>query len=108
MPLTWTVNSLNSDFGSFAAFQEQFTELAANHFGSGWVWLVQDNDGRLTCRSSHDAGNPMTEGYHPLLTIDVWEHAYYINYRHDRPTYIRSWWNVVNWSNVEARLKRSL
>jgi Fe-Mn family superoxide dismutase len=127
---TSITHHIYSDFGSFAAFQEQFTELAANHFGSGWVWLVQDNNGRLSCRCTHDAGNPMTDGYHPLLTIDVWEHSYYLQYvtspgncfmffmslherahefryRHDRPTYIRAWWNVVNWNYVEERLRRS-
>lgn len=75
---TFYLPVLFSDFGSFDAFKDQFTDLSANHFGSGWVWLVQDNNGRLSCRCTHDAGNPMTDGYFPLLTLDVWEHSYYL------------------------------
>ncbi len=84
-------------FGSFAAFQEAFTKSAATNFGSGWTWLVKGKDGKLAILNTHDAGSALTHGVTPVLTIDVWEHAYYVDKRNARPAYITAWWNLVNW-----------
>ncbi|MDP3705271.1 MAG: Fe-Mn family superoxide dismutase [Legionellaceae bacterium] len=92
-------------FGSFAAFQEQFTQTAATTFGSGWAWLVQDAKGALKIISTSNAGTPMTDGYTALLTCDVWEHAYYIDYRNVRPEYISAFWKLVNWEFVVSHFK---
>lgn len=91
-------------FGSFAIFKEKFSQTAATTFGSGWAWLVKDKDGKLEIISTSNAGNPMTEGKKPLLTCDVWEHAYYIDYRNARPTYIEKFWSLVNWEFVNSNL----
>ena len=89
---------IDRDFGSFDAFKEKFSAAAAGHFGSGWAWLVKSDDGKLKIVDTHDAGNPIRDGTgKPLLTIDVWEHSYYISYRNARPKYIEAFWNVVNW-----------
>jgi Fe-Mn family superoxide dismutase len=90
-------------FGGFAGFREKFTASALNNFGSGWTWLVESADGRLEIVNTDDAGNPMTDGYRPLLTCDVWEHAYYIDYRNARPKYLEAFWNLVNWDFVANR-----
>lgn len=90
------------DFGSFAKFKEDFTAAAAGHFGSGWAWLVQTPDKKLAITQTHDAGTPTKEK--PILTCDVWEHAYYIDYRNDRAKYIAAWWNLVNWDFAESQL----
>ncbi len=87
-------------FGSFDAFKEQFTASAIGNFGSGWTWLVKNDSGGLEIVNTDDAGNPMTEGHHPLLTCDVWEHAYYIDYRNKRPDYLAAFWQLVNWEFV--------
>lgn len=97
--------SINKHFGSFAAFKEQFTQAAATTFGSGWAWLVQDASGALKIISTSNAGTPMTEGLTALLTCDVWEHAYYIDYRNLRPEYINAFWSLVNWDFVSSNLK---
>jgi len=99
------LDGINRDFGSFDKFKEQFSTTAANHFASGWVFLVQESSGKLEIVECHDAQNPMTQGKHPLLTCDVWEHAYYIDKRNARAEYIKAWWNVVNWEFVGAQLK---
>lgn len=96
--------AINKAFGSFASFKEQFTKVAATTFGSGWAWLVKNGSGDLELVSTSNAGNPMTEGKTPLLTCDVWEHAYYVDYRNARPKYIEAFWNLVNWSFVEKNL----
>lgn len=93
-------DAINQAFGSFAAFQEQFTQTAATTFGSGWAWLVQDANQQLKIISTSNAGTPMTEGLTALMTCDVWEHAYYIDYRNVRPDYIKAFWKLVNWSFV--------
>lgn len=92
-------------FGSFAAFQEQFTQAAITTFGSGWAWLVQDEQGRLKIISTSNAATPMTEGLTALMTCDVWEHAYYIDYRNARPTYLNAFWKLVNWDFVASNLR---
>lgn len=90
-------DAINESFGSFEQFQEQFTQTAVTTFGAGWAWLVQNAQGKLELMSTSNAGTPLTEGRTPLLTCDVWEHAYYIDYRNARPQYLKSWWNIVNW-----------
>jgi Fe-Mn family superoxide dismutase len=93
-------DEIKKAFGSFTAFQEKFTQTAATTFGSGWAWLVKDKNGDLKIISTSNAGTPMTEGLTALLTCDVWEHAYYIDYRNVRPDYISAFWKLVNWSFV--------
>ncbi|MBP1917681.1 superoxide dismutase [Youngiibacter multivorans] len=97
-------DAINQAFGSFAAFKEKFSKTAATTFGSGWAWLVKNEDGELEIVSSSNAGNPLTDGKKPLLTCDVWEHAYYIDYRNARPIYIEKFWDLVNWDFVSSNL----
>lgn len=92
--------AINQSFGSFEKFKEEFTKCAIGTFGSGWAWLVKNADGSLAIVSTSNAGNPMTSNQTPLLTCDVWEHAYYIDYRNARPKYVESFWNLVNWDFV--------
>ncbi len=92
--------AINKTFGSFDKFKEDFTKTAIGTFGSGWAWLVKKADGSLALASTIGAGNPMTSGDTPLLTCDVWEHAYYIDYRNLRPKYVEAFWNLVNWDFV--------
>jgi Fe-Mn family superoxide dismutase len=94
--------AINAKFGSFEAFKEQFSQTAITTFGSGWGWLVKDANGNLELMSSSNAGTPMTEGKTALLTCDVWEHAYYVDYRNARPGYVAAFWNLVNWDFVSA------
>ena len=96
---------LIENFGSVESFKEAFSKKAATLFGSGWVWLVQNQDGGLEILDMSNAGTPVTEGKTPLLTIDVWEHAYYIDHRNARATYIEKFWSFVDWAGVEGRLK---
>jgi superoxide dismutase, Fe-Mn family len=96
--------AINESFGSFEAFKEQFSQAAATLFGSGWAWLVKNQEGKLEITQEVNAGNPMTSGLKPLLTCDVWEHAYYVDYRNARPTYIESFWKLVNWEFVNQQL----
>jgi len=97
-------NAINDSFGSFEEFKTLFTNLAVGLFGSGWAWLVKDADGALGVEALSNAGNPLTEGQKPLLTCDVWEHAYYIDYRNARAKYVESFWNLVNWDFVNKQL----
>ena len=92
-------------FGSFAQFKEIFTKTAIGTFGSGWAWLAKKTDGSLEITSTSNAGTPMTENKTALLTCDVWEHAYYIDYRNARPKYLDAFWNLVNWDFVTKNLK---
>ena len=96
--------AIDQAFGSFDAFKEKFSTTAATTFGSGWAWLVKDDDGNLEIISTGNAGTPLTEGKKPLLTCDVWEHAYYIDYRNARPSYIEKFWDLVNWDFVAGNL----
>lgn len=95
---------INKTFGSFQEFQKEFDKEAVSHFGSGWVWLVIDSNSELKIISTHDAGNPIINGLKPLLTCDVWEHAYYIDYRNQRPKYLENFWKLVNWEFAEQNL----
>lgn len=98
-------DAINKFFGSFEAFQEKFTKTAIGTFGSGWAWLVKNKLGDLEIVSTPNAGNPLTDNKTPLLTCDVWEHAYYIDYRNARPQYIDAFWKLVNWDFVTKQLK---
>ena len=97
-------SSIDEAFGSLTQFRERFTESAATNFGSGWTWLVKNPDGALEIVNTGNAGNPMTDGSQPLLTCDVWEHAYYIDYRNARNKYLDAFWNLVNWDFVAQNL----
>jgi Fe-Mn family superoxide dismutase len=94
--------AINVTFGSFAQFQELFTTTAMTTFGSGWAWLVKDHSGKLSIVSTSNAGNPLCNNQLPLLTCDVWEHAYYIDTRNDRSAYLKNYWELVNWDFVAA------
>lgn len=93
-------DAINSTFGSFQAFKEKFSSEAANRFGSGWAWLVVKPDGSLAVYSTPNQDSPYMQGDTPILGLDVWEHAYYLNYQNRRPDYISAFWNVVNWPKV--------
>ncbi len=97
-------DAINASFGSFDAFREQFSKAAAGQFGSGWAWLVKSADGKVAIETTSNAGNPLRDGKSPILTCDVWEHAYYIDYRNARPKYLEAWWNLVNWEFAEKNL----
>lgn len=92
------------DFGSFDQFKEKFAEASINLFGSGWAWLVVNAEGKLQIVQTGNAGNPLRDGLKPLLTCDVWEHAYYLDYQNRRPDYLASFWALVNWQKIGARL----
>ncbi|MEE8537593.1 MAG: superoxide dismutase [Acidobacteriota bacterium] len=92
-------DSIKSTFGGFAQFQEKFAAAAVGRFGSGWAWLVVDS-GKVAITSTANQDTPLSEGKQPILGLDVWEHAYYLNYQNRRPDYIKAWWNVVNWDKV--------
>ncbi len=96
---------INEFFGSFEMFKEEFSKTAIGTFGSGWAWLVQNEDDSLTIESTSNASNPLVNKQKPLLTCDVWEHAYYIDFRNVRPEYIEKFWSIVNWDFVEENMK---
>jgi Fe-Mn family superoxide dismutase len=97
---------ISDAFGDFSAFQEKFNAAATNQFGSGWAWLVVDG-GKLDVINRPNQDSPLAEGKEPILGLDVWEHAYYLNYQNRRPDYITAWWNLVNWDEVNRRLGAS-
>ena len=97
-------DAINKQFGSFADFKEKFTTSAGTLFGSGWAWLVKNSDGTLSIEQTTNADCPLTKGQTPILTCDVWEHAYYIDYRNARPDYINAFWNLVNWDFANKNL----
>lgn len=97
------MEAINMAFGSFDSFKEQFANAAITLFGSGWAWLVKKDDGRLAIVQESNAGNPLRSGLQPLLTFDVWEHAYYLDYQNRRPDHINALWDIVNWSEVAKR-----
>lgn len=95
---------INKKWGSFEAFQEAFDKCAVGTFGAGWAWLVKNADGSIDLVSTSNAATPLTAGQTPLLTCDVWEHAYYIDYRNSRPNYLENFWALINWDKVNERL----
>ena len=98
-------DAIKQAFGSFADFQTKFNDAGTKRFGSGWVWLVRTKDGKLDIISTANQDNPMMEGHWPIMGNDVWEHAYYLKYKNVRADYLKAWWNVVNWKEVEKRFK---
>jgi Fe-Mn family superoxide dismutase len=96
--------AINQSFGSFAAFKQQFSDAAVKNFGAGWTWLVKKPEGSLAIVNTSNAATPLTGDDKPLLTVDVWEHAYYIDYRNARPAYLENFWALVNWAFVEKNL----
>lgn len=101
-------NVINEQFGSFEGFKKDFSEAAATRFGSGWAWLVIDEVGKLSVMSTANQDSPLMESLTPLLALDVWEHAYYLNYQNKRPDYIEAFWNVINWDQVAENYKSKL
>jgi Fe-Mn family superoxide dismutase len=99
--------AIDKALGSFSAFKEQFSNAATTRFGSGWAWLSMDSGGSLVVESTPNQDNPLTEGRVPILGLDVWEHAYYLNYQNRRPDYIAAFWNVVNWDAVADRYNKA-
>jgi Fe-Mn family superoxide dismutase len=97
-------DAITAAFGSFDSFKEQMNKGGVGRFGSGWVWLVSSS-GKLSIESTANQDNPMMEGKHPIMGIDVWEHAYYLKYQNRRPDYLAAWWNTVNWDEVNKRLR---
>lgn len=95
--------AINESFGSFEAFKEKFSTASVTLFGSGWAWLVKNNQGKLEIIQESNAGNPLRNGHTPLLTCDVWEHAYYIDKQNRRPAYVDDFWKIVDWKAVENR-----
>lgn len=95
--------AVKKSFGSLDSFREQFNKAAATLFGSGWAWLAKSQDGSLLIVQESNAGNPMRKGLTPLMTCDVWEHAYYIDYRNKRPDYIKNFWEILDWDVVASR-----
>ncbi|MEK7664437.1 MAG: superoxide dismutase [Patescibacteria group bacterium] len=95
---------INKTFGSFGDFQNRFNDAGLKRFGSGWVWLVMTKDSKLDIVSTPNQDNPVMDGQKPILGNDVWEHAYYLKYKNMRADYLKAWWNVVNWEEVEKRL----
>ena len=97
--------AIDNTFGSFEEFKKQFSQKAVTTFGSGWAWLVKKQDGTISIESTSNADTPMTKGQKALLTCDVWEHAYYVDYRNARPKYVEEFWKLVNWDFVAANFK---
>jgi Fe-Mn family superoxide dismutase len=102
-PSTDLAQAIDSTFGDFNSFQDRFTVHAKSQFGSGWAWLVLNQDKKLEIYSTPNQDSPYLHGHIPLLNLDVWEHAYYLKYQNRRPDYIEAWWNIVNWAEVEKR-----
>jgi Fe-Mn family superoxide dismutase len=100
-------DAIQSAFGGFDGFKDQFSKAATGRFGSGWAWLSVDGGGKLILSSTANQDSPLSEGLTPILGLDVWEHAYYLNYQNRRPDYIAAWWNVVNWKQVASNYSRA-
>jgi len=104
-PTGKVADAITKTWGSFAAFKEKFNAAATTQFGSGWAWLVQTADGGLAVEKTPNADNPLTKNQTPILTCDVWEHAYYIDYRNSRPNFLEAYWKLVNWDFANKNLK---
>lgn len=100
-------DAISNTFGDFESFKTRFNDAGANQFGSGWVWLVRTKDGALEVTSTPNQDNPITSGSFPIMGNDVWEHAYYLKYQNKRPEYLKQWWNVVNWNEINKRFEAS-
>ena len=105
VPTGHLAEAIARDFGSFEAFKEEFQKKGATLFGSGWVWLSADKDGKLVITQETNAANPIQKGLKPLLTFDVWEHAYYLDYQNRRPDHLAALWQIVDWNVIEKRKK---
>ena len=103
IPTGAIAETINAQFGSFEAFQKEFAQKGATLFGSGWVWLSADKDGRLVITQEANAANPVQRGLRPLLTFDVWEHAYYLDYQNRRPDHLAALWQIIDWNVIEKR-----
>jgi Fe-Mn family superoxide dismutase len=99
-------SAINDAFGSFENLKTQFSDAGVKRFGSGWVWLVRTSGGKLEIMATANQDNPLSDGHHPILGNDVWEHAYYLKYQNRRPEYLGAWWNVVNWDEVNKRFQK--
>ena len=102
-PIGKLTDAIARDFGSFEAFKEEFQKKGATLFGSGWVWLSADKDGKLVITQETNAANPIQKGLKPLLTFDVWEHAYYLDYQNRRPDHLAALWSIIDWAVIEER-----
>ena len=100
-------DAIMESFGDFESFKQKFNDAGTKQFGSGWVWLVRNSDGKLEVTSTPNQDNPMTSGSFPIMGNDVWEHAYYLKYQNKRPEYLKQWWNVVNWDEINKRFEMS-
>jgi Fe-Mn family superoxide dismutase len=100
-------DDINSTFGGLDGLKEKINAAGAGRFGSGWSWLVKGKDGKLEVMSTPNQDSPLMDGMTPVLGVDVWEHAYYLNYQNRRPDYLKAWWNVVNWAEVSRRYEQS-
>jgi superoxide dismutase, Fe-Mn family len=103
-PTGKVADAINAKWGSFDKFKEEFQKSAVGNFGSGWTWLVKKADGSVDIVNTSNAGTPLTTSDKALLTVDVWEHAYYIDYRNARPKFVEAWWNLVNWDFVNQNM----
>ena len=102
-PMGDLARAIESTFGTFDTFKQQFNDAGVKRFGSGWVWLVKNNQGNLQITSTANQDSPLIEGYSPIFGNDVWEHAYYLKYQNRRPEYLNAWWNVINWDEINRR-----
>jgi Fe-Mn family superoxide dismutase len=97
--------AIESTFGDFASFKEKFNDAGVKQFGSGWAWLVRDAAGKLSIMSTPNQDSPLSQGFYPVMGNDVWEHAYYLKYQNRRADYLKEWWNVVNWAEINQRFQ---
>lgn len=98
-------DAITENFGDFESFKQRFNDAGTKQFGSGWVWLVRTSDGKIEITSTPNQDNPMTSGHFPIMGNDVWEHAYYLKYQNKRAEYLKQWWNVVNWDEINKRFE---
>ncbi|MBW4685126.1 MAG: superoxide dismutase [Komarekiella atlantica HA4396-MV6] len=106
-PIGAIADVINDNFGDFETFKQRFNDAGAKQFGSGWVWLVRTPDSKFEVTSTPNQDSPKTSGSFPIMGNDVWEHAYYLKYQNRRPEYLKQWWNVVNWDEINKRLQMS-